>query len=166
MSRVPRPDPAPGTVNHPDPAQGAARPAATPAIPRALRMRVASDDDAQVMENDRSPRRVQMRRTAGWRKPDGVVYVGRPTAWGNPFRVGGRAHGALDPATAVARYRDALLDGTLRTREGEALIDRLPTLRGRDLACWCDLDKPCHADVLLELANHSSFASGDPRPRA
>jgi hypothetical protein len=26
-------------------------------------------------------------------------------------------------------------------------------LRGRDLACWCPLDQPCHADVLLELAN-------------
>lgn len=26
-------------------------------------------------------------------------------------------------------------------------------LRGKDLACWCRLDQPCHADVLLELAN-------------
>ena len=26
-------------------------------------------------------------------------------------------------------------------------------LRGRDLACWCPLDRPCHGDVLLELAN-------------
>lgn len=33
-----------------------------------------------------------------------------------------------------------------------ALVD-LATLRGRDLACWCPLDLPCHADVLLELAN-------------
>lgn len=105
-----------------------------------------------------------MRRSAGWRKPPGVVYVGRPTQWGNPFRVGGRAHGALDPATAVANYRDALLKGELRASDGAALIDRLPALRGRDLGCWCDLDKPCHADVLLELANGSSFAEGDPRP--
>lgn len=29
----------------------------------------------------------------------------------------------------------------------------LAELRGRDLACWCPLDQPCHADVLLELAN-------------
>lgn len=105
-----------------------------------------------------------MRRSAGWRKPPGVVYVGRPTQWGNPFRVGGRAHGALDPATAVARFRDALLKGELRARDGGALLDQLPELRGRDLGCWCDLDKPCHADVLLELANGSSFADGDPRP--
>lgn len=26
-------------------------------------------------------------------------------------------------------------------------------LRGKNLACWCPLDRPCHADVLLELAN-------------
>ena len=26
-------------------------------------------------------------------------------------------------------------------------------LAGKDLACWCPLDRPCHADVLLELAN-------------
>ncbi|WP_026986535.1 DUF4326 domain-containing protein [Fodinicurvata fenggangensis] len=34
-----------------------------------------------------------------------------------------------------------------------AILERLPELRGRDLACWCSLDKPCHADVLLDLAN-------------
>lgn len=36
----------------------------------------------------------------------------------------------------------------------DALVDRLHELRGRDLACWCPLDQPCHADVLLELANN------------
>ncbi|MGH8517896.1 MAG: DUF4326 domain-containing protein [Panacagrimonas sp.] len=107
-----------------------------------------------------------MRRSAGWRKPAGVVYVGRPTQWGNPYRVGGRAHGALDPATAVAHYQDALLKGELRARDGSALIDQLCALRGKDLGCWCDLDKPCHADVLLALANGAAFGSGDPPPRA
>ena len=71
---------------------------------------------------------------------------------------------AANPATAVARYRAALLSGDLRSKNGEALIDQLPALRGQDLGCWCDLDKPCHADVLLELANASSFADRDPRP--
>jgi len=99
------------------------------------------------------PQRIQMRRTAGWRKPPGVVYVGRPTAWGNPWRVGGKAHGALDPATAVAHYQDALLKAELRDPQDRALLDRLDELRGRDLACWCDLDQPCHADVLLHFAN-------------
>jgi len=31
----------------------------------------------------------------------------------------------------------------------------LEELRGKNLACWCPLDKPCHADILLELANGS-----------
>lgn len=33
------------------------------------------------------------------------------------------------------------------------IIRRLPELRSKDLACWCPLDRPCHADILLELAN-------------
>lgn len=99
------------------------------------------------------PRRVQMRRTPGWKKPEGVVYVGRPTAWGNPWRVGGKAHGALGPLEAVAEYERALTSGALKDRTGRPLAERLHELKGRDLACWCDLDKPCHADVLLRYAN-------------
>jgi hypothetical protein len=26
-------------------------------------------------------------------------------------------------------------------------------LAGKDLACWCPITEPCHADVLLEIAN-------------
>jgi hypothetical protein len=26
-------------------------------------------------------------------------------------------------------------------------------LRGKNLACWCKPGQPCHADILLELAN-------------
>lgn len=94
-----------------------------------------------------------MRRTAGWRKPEGVIYVGRPSEWGNPWRVGGKAHGAIDPATAVAHYDHALMNGELKGKDGTALIDRIQELRGRDLACWCDPNQPCHADVLLRHAN-------------
>jgi len=32
------------------------------------------------------------------------------------------------------------------------LLAALPELRGKDLVCWCS-PLPCHADVLLELAN-------------
>ena len=98
-------------------------------------------------------KRIQMRRSAGWRKPTNVVYVGRPTHWGNPWRVGGKAHGAIDAATAVARYEHAFQSGELKGKDGRALIDRVHELRGHDLGCWCDLDKPCHADVLLRYAN-------------
>ncbi len=84
-----------------------------------------------------TPKRIQRKRTKGWRMPPNAVYVGRPTKWGNPFDVAktGRVPAVLRFACEVA----PLLD--------------LSELRGKDLACWCRLDQECHADVLLELAN-------------
>lgn len=89
-------------------------------------------------------KRVQRSRAKGWRKAEGDVYVGRPSKWGNPHR-------ATPPtsAEAVARYRADLLAGRLAV----TVDDVKRELRGKDLACWCALDAPCHADVLLEIAN-------------
>lgn len=105
-----------------------------------------------------TPKRIQRKRTAGWRMPADAVYVGRPGKWGNPYL-------SADPAHAVDRYRAALTecligvyrpttDNRLRRRFGnpDDLRFELRALRGRDLACWCRLDQPCHADVLLEFA--------------
>jgi Domain of unknown function (DUF4326) len=84
-------------------------------------------------------KRIQRRRTKGWRMPEGAVYVGRPSRWGNPYRM-------FSPMGAVSLYRGwAHLQVRLR---GSSWIE---PLRGHDLACWCPLDQPCHADVLLEL---------------
>ena len=86
--------------------------------------------------------------------PPNTVYVGRPSRWGNPYTVGewcdcadlGRPQ-SMDAAQVVIHFRD----DTVRNA-----IERDPSwlspLRGRDLACWCPLSEPCHADVLLELA--------------
>lgn len=41
------------------------------------------------------------------------------------------------------------------------LRDVVKELRGKNLACWCKNGEPCHADVLLELAN----APSAPLPR-
>lgn len=38
-------------------------------------------------------------------------------------------------------------------RVADPVVFDLSELRGKDLACWCPLDQPCHADVLLEIAN-------------
>ena len=99
------------------------------------------------------PVRIQRKRTKGYRMPEGAVYVGRPTAWGNPFFVGHPISegGEIvkDRAEAVALYRLWVDDCANR---GVPLC--LPWLRGKDLACWCPLDQPCHADILLELANN------------
>jgi hypothetical protein len=92
-----------------------------------------------------APSRIVLRRTKGWRKPPGAVTVARPTRWGNPFRIG--ADG--DRTTTIARYRAALRDGRLDFTVDDVRAE----LAGRNLACWCPLDEPCHADVLLEVAN-------------
>lgn len=107
------------------------------------------------------PERIQRRRTAGWRMPDNAVYVGRPTEWGNPFAVGetvtvaatGRCVRIIDAAFAVQLYRAHI--AAMPSLVGLARLH----LAGRDLACWCPLEDaqgnpvPCHADVLLEIAN-------------
>jgi len=62
-------------------------------------------------------------------------------------------------AAAVENYRAWLagddFNGMVpaRSADRDALLQALPSLRGKNLACWCSLDGPCHADVLLELAN-------------
>ena len=94
------------------------------------------------------PIRIQRRRSKGWRMPENTVYVGRPTQWGNPFKVFGDQTAAL----AVAKYRYEII----RMGGGIVGFNHLWVerhLRGKNLACWCSLDQPCHADVLLEIAN-------------
>ena len=98
------------------------------------------------------PKRVQLRRSKGWRKPEGVVVVARPSRWGNPVKLG-EPH----PVHGRPITRDEMLD-LYRAAVGpggphELTPEDLAPLRGRDLACWCRPDQPCHADVLLELAN-------------
>ncbi len=84
-----------------------------------------------------------------------IVCVSRPSQWGNPFSHAlGSAKAAFKSelrAASVARFRRALLadDGSLPFSIEQVRRD----LRGKNLACWCPLDQPCHADVLLEIAN-------------
>lgn len=92
------------------------------------------------------PVRIQRRRTKGWRAPEGAVYVGIPSAWGNPYA----ETGDCPPNLLVALYRDWIRSDS---RRAAVARKRLPELRGKVLMCWCPLDQPCHADVLLELAN-------------
>lgn len=100
------------------------------------------------------PERIQLSRKKGWRKPENTVVVARPSKWGNPFRVG-RPDPLIgtvvrDAATAVERYE--LHSGAMGSYELD-LLEVRAELGGKNLACWCPLDQPCHADVLLEIAN-------------
>lgn len=152
------------------------------------------------------PRRIQLRRTKGWLKPEGAIVVARPSKWGNPFRyrtpyglvrfgprhesrfgrswdyegrisADGSRHdmwfAADDVVETHVRYasrselvemfRLTLVAPTPGMRMAypsnfghlaKVTSDEIRTeLAGHDLCCWCPLDQPCHADVLLELAN-------------
>lgn len=101
-----------------------------------------------------NPIRVQQKRTKGWKMPPNTVSVARPGKWGNPWRVGeegplGRT--APDNEGAVGFFRMMMTDDEMR--EAAGYPRDLAPLRGRSLACWCALNQPCHADVLLEFAN-------------
>lgn len=159
------------------------------------------------------PERIQRRRAKGFVLPTTAIYVGRPSKWGNPFKIGtplglarvpavhypdheweyeGRCTAAgayhpyvsdevanhphaiatpqlsikayvpcnvrhMTPAETVDCYRAYVTGGgwpiDWAPRPGFTLDDIRKELGGRDLACWCPLSSPCHADVLLELAN-------------
>lgn len=90
------------------------------------------------------PVRVQRKRSKGWRMPENTVYVGRPTKYGNPYKPSECARGAQG---AVDCFR------ILVESEPENVENIRRELKGKNLACFCSLDKPCHADVLLEIAN-------------
>lgn len=101
-----------------------------------------------------TPHRIQLSRKAGWRKPDGAVVVARPTRWGNPFVVWPKQRDPQGRAVmvehVVERFREYLQQHPDGKRIAQAAREQL---RGKDLACWCPLGQPCHADVLLEIAN-------------
>ncbi len=98
------------------------------------------------MSDSPRPVRVQLSRQKGWRMPPDTVKVDRTTRFGNPFAIG---PGSGPPAELVRQYREFI-----RQPEQAALAaDIRQSLRGKNLACWCPLDGPCHADTLLEIAN-------------
>lgn len=115
------------------------------------------------------PKRIQRSRAKGWRMPANTVYVGRPSKWGNPFVVGDGYDApfvwhldsydeasnedgivTITRAMAVEMFRESF--GQTPELKAAAPL-HCAELRGKDLACWCALDQPCHADVLLEWAN-------------
>jgi hypothetical protein len=127
------------------------------------------------------PRRLQLSRKRGWRKPQGAIVCSRPGRWGNPFTlhsVVGASRGRRGASSdegghaersarlqVVRRFEQALCAGELVFTVHDVRI----ALRNRDLACWCPLCPthalgkpwdtacgqcaPCHVDVLLEKAN-------------
>jgi hypothetical protein len=121
-------------------------------------------------------KRIQRKRTTGWRMPEGAVYVGRPTRWGNPYSIAmmqaridelvAAGIGEVDSLSArdfaVEAFRADLTYGPDSPWWWYGPHNQIVAIKcalqdgalaGHDLACWCPLDQPCHADVLLKIAN-------------
>ena len=97
------------------------------------------------------PCRIQLSRAKGWRMPPDTVKVDRTTVWGNRWKIGTNSNHlgrqVASNADAVECFRAcAFVEDHMKAWVRE-------NLRGKNLACWCALDQPCHADVLLEIAN-------------
>lgn len=125
------------------------------------------------------PKRIQRKRSSGWRMPEGAVSVTRPGKWGNPFMVAQGPHDGMwmvdckSPAGTTAQaawiwdhigplafitVSDALAFSLAMYRAWVILLVvhsdvDLTDIRGKDLACWCKEGDPCHGDVLIEIAN-------------
>lgn len=121
------------------------------------------------------PRRIQRRRTRGWRAPEHATYVGRPTRFGNPYRLRrqdsgwavqfgdhGGSVGTFPTDAEARRYAtEAFRVWIQQPQQADTLRLFRALLHGRDLTCWCPLPEPgrpdfCHARVLLELVNGAS----------
>lgn len=118
------------------------------------------------------PERVRLSRKKGWKMPPNTVSVARPGRWGNPHFVSRWR----DARTCVALFEDTVKGiwnpttsahlpeawngyaehvAWLR-RMGASPLELLGELKGKNLACWCSLDQPCHAHVLIRLANQDA----------
>lgn len=73
--------------------------------------------------------------------PEGAVYIGRGSPWGNRFVIG--RDGTRDEV--CDKY-----EAWLAAQPG--LLARLSSLQGRDLVCFC-APRRCHGDTLRRLAN-------------
>ena len=129
---------------------------------RVFQKSLASVDGASILEASKKHlARIQRSRAKGWKTPPNTIYVGRGTKWANPYLPGisvqSRKDGTYQRMTAeqaLVRYCQVLpffLDKTTGHLD-------LAELRARNLMCWCKIGTPCHADVLLALANGYDLA--------
>lgn len=101
------------------------------------------------------PKRIQRKRVKGWRMPENTVYIGRPSKFGNPAVVGKIFEGEIivDAEQAKEKFRDIYERGTWINYRLPSPSDIQKLLAGKDVACFCPIDGPCHGDVLLDIAN-------------
>lgn len=110
-------------------------------------------------------KRVQRKRIKGYKLPENTKCVNRGTKWGNPFRVlpedgvwivkdalGNYWGDVYTEKTEAAKKAVQCFSGWIDGQIGLGELD-VSELAGKNLACFCPLDQPCHADYLLHLAD-------------
>lgn len=127
----------------------------------------------EVTELIENPKRIQRKRTKGWRMPENTIYVGRPTIYGNPFKVSAKFWTNCDFLVEIMNLEQSLywykqwmnqenskvypVAWNKRNDDGDFVLITRPNLKDlwgyTALACWCKEGEPCHADVLIELLN-------------
>src|SRR3972149_853750 len=103
------------------------------------------------------PRRIQLSRAKGWRMPPNTIKVDRTTKWGNPFIVGANGNAeycVLNFRRLLGGYHCISMGPACDKRQEAAVAalkkekeDGWPTLRGKNIACWCKLPKPGEPDI-------------------
>ena len=95
------------------------------------------------------PKRIQFQRKRGFKLPENAIRVTHPSRYGNPHKIGDAAPWGkvLDRQGAILLFEIELKDKLASEP------DFLEPLRGKDLACFCKEDSPCHGDILLRYAN-------------
>lgn len=96
------------------------------------------------------PKRIQRKRTKGWRLPHGATCVTRPGKWGNPFAT---AQEFKDVMNRIDRMDGMVEANSPEMQHMDWIYEHIDQLRGFDLACFCAIGKDCHADTLIKYAN-------------
>lgn len=102
------------------------------------------------------PIRIQRKRTRGWKMPENTVSVTRPGKFGNPFKVGDY-YESMGYFLCIKTNEKAV--ELFKKRTVPTL--NIEELRGKNLACWCKIGEPCHADILLQIANQNTPIKND-----
>jgi hypothetical protein len=142
-----------------------------------LRDRVADRRPCGAFDGERvMPVRIQRQRTKGWRMPPNTVSIARPGRLGNPFLCR-RDIGDCEPEAGrccLVMFEEwvrsgvegrpcttgstwAAIDALAGYPRRTAYIDRLRQIRGKNVACYCALDRPCHGDIIIAIANGDAF---------
>jgi hypothetical protein len=99
------------------------------------------------------PERIQRKRVKGWKMPPNTVSVTRPGRWGNPYRASlFRDYTPTQQVNDFKRWIDGDVGARVWAGPPPTCEEIREHLAGKNLARFCRLDQPCHADVLLELA--------------